>query len=488
MFILAIDQGTTSTRALIFDNRGAVVALAQKELALFTPHDGWVEQDPEAIWADTLHVCRDVLSKVDASKVTAIGITNQRETTVVWDKSTGKPLYNAIVWQDRRTAGFCFALKSQGLEPRVQEATGLLCDPYFSGTKIRWVLDNVTGAKAAADKGALAFGTIDSFLLWRLTGGKVHATDATNASRTMLFNIVTQSWDETLLEAVGVPASMLPDVRDSGGNFGNTDEKIFGRSIPVMAVLGDQHAALFGQACFKEGMVKSTYGTGCFTLMNIGSTPKLSKHKLLTTVAWRLNGKTTYAAEGAIFVAGAAVQFLRDNLKIISSSSETEGIARSVPDSGGVIFVPALTGLGAPYWDPHARGGIFGLTRGTTNAHIVRATLEAQAYQTRDLMNAMNADSGIAPATLRVDGGLARNAFVCQEIASQLNCVVERPVNVETTAWGVAALAGLESGMFASLSDIEALWRADARFTPGPQKNQNDGYAKWQQAVRRIMS
>lgn len=488
MFILAIDQGTTSTRALVFDSKGHVAALAQKELKLFTPHDGWVEQDPEAIWADTLHVCREAMSKIDASKIVSIGITNQRETTIVWNKKTGKPVYNAIVWQDRRTADFCLSLKSQGLEPRVQEATGLLCDPYFSGTKIRWVLDNVTGAKEEAAKGNLAFGTVDTFLLWRLTGGQVHKTDATNASRTMLFNIVTQQWDENLMASLGVPASMLPEVRDSGGNFGETDKSLFSRTIPIRAVLGDQQAALFGQACFKEGMVKSTYGTGCFALMNIGKNFKISKHKLLTTVAWRLKGQTTYAAEGAIFVAGAAVQFLRDNLKIISDTAETEGLANSVPDAGGVIFVPALTGLGAPYWDPEARGGIFGLTRGTAIAHIVRATLEAQGHQTRDLMDAMKADSGIALKTLRVDGGLARNAFVCQRIASQLNCMVERPVNVETTAWGAAALAGLESGVFSGLYDIEALWQIDARFAPEPHDNLDGLYEKWQHAVRRIMS
>ncbi|MBU6235225.1 MAG: glycerol kinase GlpK [Alphaproteobacteria bacterium] len=478
--LLAIDQGTTSTRALVFNDKGEVLALAQKELSLFTPHDGWVEQDPEAIWNDTLATCLEVVAKVGVANIAAIGITNQRETTVVWDKATGKPVYNAIVWQDRRTAGFCASLKNR--EPEVQQKTGLLCDPYFSGTKIRWVLDNVEGAKGRD----LLFGTIDTFLLWRLTGGKVHATDATNASRTMLFNINTQSWDAGLLDMVGVPASMLPDVRDSGGDFGTTE--LLGAPLPVRAILGDQQAALFGQACYREGMVKSTYGTGCFALMNIGTQFKASQNKLLTTIAWRLKGKTTYAIEGAIFVAGAAVQFLRDNLKLIKNSAETEGMATSVPDAGGVMFVPALTGLGAPFWDPHARGGIFGLTRGTTPAHIVRATLEAQAYQTRDLMDAMRADTGITPATLRVDGGLSRNNFVCAQIANQLGCAVERPVNVETTAWGAAALAGLESGVFKSLDDITSAWRADARFEPHSGQAEENAYAKWRNSVRRIMS
>jgi len=486
--ILAIDQGTTSTRALLFNTDGTVAAIAQRELALTTPHDGWVEQDPEAIWNDTLAVCREVIAKTDIKNIAAIGITNQRETTIIWNRKTGKPVYNAIVWQDRRTATLCADLKGQGFEARVQAATGLLCDPYFSGTKIRWVLDNVKGARAAADAGDLAFGTIDTYLLWRLTAGQIHATDASNASRTMLFNITTRQWDDTLLKALDVPASLLPDMRDSGGDFGKTDAALFGASIPILAVLGDQQAALFGQSCFKPGMVKSTYGTGCFALMNIGDKPVMSKHRLLTTVAWQLAGKTTYAAEGAIFVAGAAIQFLRDNLKLIASAGESEAIAQTVPDAGGVIFVPALTGLGAPYWDPNARGGIFGLTRGTQSAHIVRAALEAQAFQTRDLMDAMRADTGVAPAALRVDGGLARNDFVCRMIASQLGCVVERPVSVETTAWGAAALAGLMAGIYQSVDDIAALWRVDARFTPLDDPLSESAYAKWQRAVSGIMS
>ena len=478
MNILAIDQGTTSTRALIFDANGQVVALAQRELKLFTPNNGWVEQDPEMIWADMVAVCTEVISKTGIDIIAGIGITNQRETTVVWDRKTGKPVYNAIVWQDRRTADICETLDAH----HVQKTTGLLCDPYFSGTKVKWILDNVAGARDMD----LMFGTIDSFLLWRLTGNKVHATDASNASRTLLFNIHTQTWDSTMLKALDIPASMLPDVRDSGGDFGETT--LFGKSLPIRAILGDQQAALFGQACFQPGMIKSTYGTGCFALMNIGNKATLSKHRLLTTVAWRLNGKTTYAIEGAIFVAGAAVQFLRDNLKMIHTASDSEALAASVPDSNGVVFVPALTGLGAPYWDPHARGAIFGLTRGTQPAHIARATLQAQAYQTRDLLDAMLADTSQPPETLRVDGGLARNDLVCQMIADQVGCVVERPNSTETTAWGAAALAGLQTNVFKDKESLANLWRANARFTPkaGPQRDVD--YAMWQAAIKRVMT
>lgn len=476
--ILAIDQGTTSTRAMVFDRAGNVMAIAQKELALFTPHDGWVEQNPEAIWQDTLSVCREAAEKAGVENIACIGITNQRETTIIWDKKTGKPVYNAVVWQDRRTAGFCETLKPH--ENEIREKTGLLCDPYFSGTKIRWILDNVKPA------GDLAFGTIDTFLLWHLTGGKVHATDVTNASRTLLFDIHIGDWDDTLCKYLGVDKSLLPEVRDSASDFGTTD--ILGTPIPVCAILGDQQAALFGQGCYAEGMVKSTYGTGCFALMNIGDKPVISQNRLLTTCAWRIGGKMTYAMEGAIFVAGAAIQFLRDNLGLIKSSAESEAMAQSVPDTCGVIFVPALTGLGAPFWDPDARGGIFGLTRGTQIPHIVRAALEAQAFQTRDLMDAMRADTGVTPASIRVDGGLARNNFVCAEIASQIGCTVERPVNVETTAWGAAALAGLHAGLFASMDEIAGLWRADARFEPKSTNRHQSGYIKWQEAVRRIMS
>jgi len=483
-FILGIDQGTTSTRALLFRKNGEVAALTQKELMLKIPQNGWVEQDPAAIWEDTLRVVRDVITKGvrgDASRVAAIGITNQRETTIVWDADTGKPVYNAIVWQDRRTADFCATLKDR--EAEIQAKTGLLCDPYFSGTKVKWILDNVPGAR---DKN-LKFGTVDCYLIWKLTGGKVHATDATNASRTLLYNIHDGKWDADLLKWLDVPASILPGVRDSGGDFGMTDAGLLGAEIPIRAVLGDQQAALFGQACFEPGMVKSTYGTGCFALMNSGSKPAASRNRLLTTIAWQIDGKVTYAIEGAIFVAGAAVQFLRDNLKILPAAPDSEKMANAVADSNGVIFVPALTGLGAPYWDPHARGAIFGLTRGTTNDHIVRATLEAQAYQTRDLMEAMGGDTGIHPAALRVDGGLSSNNLVCQMIADQLNCTVERPVNTETTAWGAAAMAGLCSGWYDDVSDIAALWRRERSFAPSENAKRDAGYSEWQHAVKRVM-
>ncbi|MCB1537955.1 MAG: glycerol kinase GlpK [Rhodospirillales bacterium] len=482
MNILAIDQGTTSTRALVFDARGKVLATAQRELAIATPHDGWVEQDAAAIAADTLALCREVIEKTGIDTIAAIGITNQRETTIVWDRATGRPIAPAIVWQDRRTADACVRLDAETVACK----TGLLCDAYFSGTKIAWILDNVPGARQRAERGELAFGTVDSFLLWHLTEGRVHATDATNASRTMLYDIHAHAWDDGLCVMLDVPRAMLPELRESGGDFGVTN--LFGKPLPIRAILGDQQAALFGQACFETGMCKSTYGTGCFMLMNIGDTPRRSQNRLLTTVAWRLDGKTTYAIEGAIFVAGAAVQFLRDSLHLITSARETEAMARSVPDCAGVIFVPALTGLGAPYWDPHARGALFGLTRGTTPAHIVRAALEAQAFQTRDLIGAMQADTGQALSCLRVDGGLARNDFVCQTIADQLECAVERPANVETTAWGAAALAGLTSGVFKDMETIAGLWRRDTRFVPEKSQNRDDGYAHWQAAIRRVMT
>lgn len=486
--ILAIDQGTTSTRALVFDPAGDVLALAQKDLRLETPNDGWVEQNPEDIWTDTVQVCREAISKTGVETIAAIGITNQRETTILWDKKTGRPLYNAIVWQDRRTADLCLDLKAQGFEARLREKTGLLCDPYFSGTKLRWLLDNVDGAREKARAGDLAFGTVDAFLLWRLTGGRVHATDATNAARTMLFDIHTQRWDDALLDALEIPAAVLPEVRDSGADFGVTDKDVLGAALPVRAVMGDQHAALFGQACFERGMVKTTYGTGCFTLMNIGDRAALSDNRLLTTLAWRIGGKATYAMEGSIFVAGAAVQFLRDNLGIVKDARETEAMARAVPDSGGVVFVPALAGLGAPHWDARARGAIFGLTRGTRPEHIVRATLEAQAFQTRDLMQAMRADTGVEPSVMRVDGGLARNDFVCAAVAGQLGCAVERPANVETTAWGVAALAGLEAGLHADMAALAGKWHAAARFEPAHDPARDESYARWQRCVHSIMS
>ena len=488
-YILSIDQGTTSTRAILFDLQGHIEGVSQQELMLHYPHNGWVEQNAEDIWRDTQAVCRDVLeqSDVKASQVLAIGITNQRETTVVWDCATGKPLYNAIVWQDRRTADLCQKLKNH--EAMVQQKTGLLLDPYFSGTKIKWILDNVPGARAKANKGELAFGTIDSFLLWKLTGGKVHATDITNASRTLIFNIVKQQWDDELLAMLDIPRVMLPEVRDNSCLFGTATKDFLGVEIPITGMAGDQQAALFGQACFQPGMVKSTYGTGCFALMNIGSDFRVSKNKMLTTVGYRLNGKIAYAIEGSIFVAGAAIQWLRDGLKIIKSASESEAMAQSVPDTGGVYMVPGFTGLGAPYWNPNARGALTGLTRGTTSAHIVRAALEAQAYQTLDLIHAMADDAGHTIAEIRIDGGMVKNNWVCQFLADMTRTPVLRPAIVETTALGAAYLAGLQMKAFASPADIQKAWACERRFDPKmPQEQQQKLYAGWQHAVKQVLA
>jgi len=488
-YILSIDQGTTSTRAILFDLQGQIEGVAQQELTLHYPHNGWVEQNAEDIWRDTQAVCRDVLeqSDVKASQVLAIGITNQRETTVVWDRATGKPVYNAIVWQDRRTADLCQSLKKH--EAMVQQKTGLLLDPYFSGTKIKWILDNVPSARTKANKGDLAFGTIDSFLLWKLTGGKVHATDITNASRTLIYNIVKQQWDDELLALLDIPRVILPEVRDNSYLFGKTTKDFLGAEIPVTGMAGDQQAALFGQACFKPGMVKSTYGTGCFALMNIGKDFRVSKNKMLTTVGYRLNGEITYAIEGSIFVAGAAIQWLRDGLKIIKSAAETEALAQSVPDNGGVYMVPGFTGLGAPYWNPHARGALVGLTRGATAAHIVRAALEAQAYQTLDLIHAMADDAGHAIEEIRVDGGMVKNNWVCQFLADMTQRPVLRPAIVETTALGVAYLAGLQVKAFASTADIQKSWACEHRFEPKmPQDQQQKLYAGWQHAVKQVLA
>ncbi len=490
-FILAIDQGTTSTRAILFDTKGQIRGISQKELKLHYPYNGWVEQDANDIWADTQYVCRDVLEKnnIQASSVLAIGITNQRETTVVWDKTTGIPVYNAIVWQDRRTADFCQSLRDAGHLEKVQAKTGLLLDPYFSGTKIKWILDNVEGARAKAEKGQLAFGTIDCYLLWKLTGGQSHATDITNASRTLIYNIVEQKWDKELLALLDIPAALLPEVRDNSGDFGKVTKDFIGHEVSVTGMAGDQQSALFGQACFKPGMVKSTYGTGCFVLVNIGSQFRSSKNKMLTTVAYRLDGKITYAIEGAIFVAGAAIQWLRDELGIIQSAGETEALAKSVKDNGGVYMVPAFTGLGAPYWDPHARGALVGLTRGTSKAHIVRAVLEAQAYQTEDLMMAMAADAGHDIGEIRVDGGMVKNDWVCQFLADMTQKPVLRPTITETTALGAAYLAGLHIKAFASLDDIQKSWQCEKRFTPEMTKESRRVlYAGWQHAVKQVLT
>ena len=431
--ILSIDQGTTSSRAMVFDATGKPISVAQKEFAQHYPHDGWVEHDPEEIWSTTLDVCRQASAggDVDAKSIAAIGITNQRETTLVWDRGTGKSVYRAIVWQDRRTAEHCDALRAAGDEDLVTAKTGLLLDPYFSATKIAWILDNVDGAREKAERGDLAFGTVDCFLLWRLTGGRVHATDATNASRTMLFDIHSQSWDDELLDLFRVPRSLLPEVRDCAAHFGDTDAELLGRAIPVTGIAGDQQAAAVGQACFSPGMIKSTFGTGCFVLVNTGDEAVRSRNRLLTTVCYRLDGKVTYALEGSIFIAGAAVQWLRDRIGLIESASETEALASSLPDNRGVYLVPAFTGLGAPHWDARARGGLFGITRDTGVAEITRATLESVCYQTRDLLQAVADDGAASLAALRIDGGMVANDWLMQFLADIVNLRVERPVVTE---------------------------------------------------------
>jgi glycerol kinase len=487
--ILAIDQGTTSTRAIAFSLKGEPQATAQKELPQIYPADGWVEHDPEEIWRATVEVTKGVIAKVGAERIAAIGITNQRETTVVWDRKTGKPVHNAIVWQDRRGAPLCKKLIADGWEPKIQAKTGLLIDSYFSATKIAWILENVAGARAAAEKGDLAFGTIDTFLLWRLTGGKSHATDVTNASRTMLCDIHKLAWDDELLQLFGVPHSMLPEIRENAGAFGMTDPRELGVNLPVAGMAGDQQAALIGQACFKPGMIKSTYGTGCFALMNTGSKAVLSKNRLLTTVGYKLKGDTAYASEGSIFIAGAAVQWLRDGLKLIQQAGETERLARSVRGTGGVYLVPAFTGLGAPYWDPMARGALLGLTRDTGIAEIVRAALEAVCYQTRDLMSAMISDTGTEVQSLRVDGGMARNDWVMQFLADLLNVPIGRPVVVETTALGAAIAAGLGVGIIPDLKAASANWQQEREFRPEMAEADRERlYAGWKTAIGRIRS
>ncbi|MCP4877750.1 MAG: glycerol kinase GlpK [Gammaproteobacteria bacterium] len=487
-YILSIDQGTTSSRAMLFDTNGHAVFTAQQEFGQHFPKDGWVEHNAEEIWVTTLAVVREALDKAKSEQhdIAAIGITNQRETTVVWDRSSGEPVYHAIVWQDRRTASFCEALREQGLEPEVSAKTGLLLDPYFSGTKVNWILDNVGGARERAEKGELAFGTIDSFLIWRLTGGEVHATDATNASRTLMFNIHTQQWDNDLLGMLSVPTSLLPEVLDCADDYGSTSKTLLDAEIPIASVAGDQQAALIGQACFERGMIKSTYGTGCFMMLNTGDQALTSNNKLLTTVAYRLNGKTTYALEGSIFVAGAAVQWLRDGIGVIESARETEALAASLDSNNGVYLVPAFTGLGAPHWDPDARGAIFGITRDTGPAELVRATLESVCYQTFDLLEAKRRD-GLKPTRLRIDGGMVQNNWLCSFLADILDIIVERPVETETTALGVAYLAGLQVGLFESLDDISKRWQADREFDPGMESNQrNLLLADWHESVIKV--
>nr|WP_239474974.1 glycerol kinase GlpK [Sphingomonas sp. BT552] len=466
--ILAIDQGTTSTRAIVFDAETRAVATAQSEFTQHYPRPGWVEHDPEDIWRDTLATARQALAEsgVDAAGIAGIGITNQRETVVVWDRATGAPIHNAIVWQDRRTADLCARLKQEGHEAAVRAKTGLLLDPYFSATKLAWILDHVDGARDRADRGELAFGTIDSFLLWRLTGGTVHATDVTNAGRTLLYDIHAQRWDEALCALFDVPMGLLPEVHDNSHIFGHTAEGLFDAAIPIAGIAGDQQAALFGQACFEAGMVKSTYGTGCFMLLNTGEEAVESGHRLLTTPAYRLNGTMTYALEGSIFIAGAAVKWLRDGIGVITHARETNDMATQVPDSHGVYMVPAFVGLGAPHWDPDARGAIFGLTLGSTQAHLARAALEAVGYQTMDLADAMVADGGDPPATIRVDGGMAANDWLCQFLADMLQVAVERPRHLETTALGAAFHAGLATGVWADLDALAATWVRGDCFEP----------------------
>jgi len=467
-YILALDQGTTSSRAIVFDRSGSVRSIAQTEFRQIFPTPGWVEQDGEDIRDSQFRVAREAVARagIGFDAVAAIGITNQRETTLVWERSTGRPICNAIVWQDRRTAAHCERLRDAGLEPLFRARTGLVPDAYFSGTKLAWILDNVPGARLRAEAGELAFGTVDSWLLWNLTGGERHLTDPGNASRTLLWNIHSGAWDRELLEILAIPECMLPEVRSSSGFFGDTAAEVFGRRIPVTGIAGDQQAALFGQMCRSPGMVKNTYGTGCFMLLHTGERPVESHRGLLTTVAWRIGEKTEYALEGSVFAAGAAVQWLRDGLGIIGSSSEVEALALSVPDSGGVVLVPAFTGLGAPHWDPYARGALFGLTRGTTAAHIARATLESIAFQTADLLDAMEEDAALPIAELRVDGGAAVNDLLMQFQADLLGARVVRPVNSEITAFGAACLAGLAAGYWNDLEEIAALWRPARVYEP----------------------
>ncbi len=480
-YLLAIDSGTTSCRALLFDEKGTVISVAQEEFAQHYPKPGWVEHDASEIRDLQLRLLKEVAKDIGPNEIAAIGITNQRETTVVWDRTTGEPIHNAIVWQDRRTTDICARLVADGLEEHIRHTTGLRPDSYFSATKIAWLLENVDGARERAGRAELAFGTIDTWLLWNLTDGKVHATDVTNASRTLLYDIRRGRWDETMLDALNIPSSLLPEVRPSSGSFGETS--LLGGSLPIFGMAGDQQAALFGQACFETGMAKNTYGTGCFMLLNTGKEPVQSENGLLTTIAWDIGEGPVYALEGSVFIAGAAIQWLRDEMGMFADAADSERIATSVDITDGVYVVPAFVGLGAPYWEPNARGAVFGLTRGSTRAHLVRATLESLAYQTRDVLDAMTADAGLSLAALRVDGGAALNDFLMQFQADILNVPVERPASVETTAWGAAALAGLEVELF-DLQTLSDLRTVDAHFDPGMDNSERDVlYAGWKRAV-----
>ncbi|AFK85520.1 MULTISPECIES: glycerol kinase GlpK [Thermoanaerobacterium] len=490
-YIMALDQGTTSSRAIIFDHSGNIVASLNKEFTQIYPNPGWVEHDPMEILDSQIEVAKAVLEKtgIKAEEIAAIGITNQRETTVVWDKNTGKPVYNAIVWQCRRTAPICDEIKSNGFDKEILKKTGLVVDAYFSGTKIKWILDNVEGAREKAENGDLYFGNIDSWLIWNLTGGKAHVTDYSNASRTMLFNIYELKWDKDILEYLDIPESMLPDVKPSSYVYGYTDKSIFGVEIPIAGDAGDQQAALFGQTCYDKGMAKNTYGTGCFMLMNTGEKAVPSKNGLLTTIAWGIDDKVEYALEGSIFIAGAAIQWLRDELKIIDNSPQSEEYAQRVSDTNGVYVVPAFVGLGAPYWDMYARGAILGLTRGVKREHIIRATLESLAYQTRDVLEAMQDDSGIKLSALKVDGGASANNFLMQFQADILGVPVDRPTVIETTALGASYLAGIATGFWSGREEVAKNWGVDRHFEPNMDDETREKlYAGWKKAVERSMN
>ena len=488
-YILALDQGTSSSRAIVFDHEGNICSVAQMEFTQYFPKPGWVEHNPMEIWSSEAAVIAEAITKlgINGKSLAGIGITNQRETTIVWDAETGVPVYNAIVWQDRRTSAFCDELKAQGLVDKIREKTGLIIDAYFSGTKIKWILDNVPGAREKALAGQLRFGTVDSWLVWQLTRGEVHVTDVTNASRTMLFNIHTLEWDKELLDLLDIPASMMPAVKSSSEVYGHTKTTIFAHEVPIAGIAGDQQSALFGQMCIEPGSVKNTYGTGCFLLMNTGSKPILSKNNLLTTVAWKIGDCVNYALEGSIFVGGSVVQWLRDGLGVIRSSSEIEALAASVPDNGGVYFVPALTGMGAPYWDQYAHGVICGITRGTTSAHIARAALEGIAFQTMDIVHAMEKDAGVPLAELKVDGGASRNNLMMQFQADILGACVVRPQVTETTAMGACYLAGLAVGYWNSLDEIKAQWQVERCFQPTGE-DMSAARKGWADAIGRTIS
>lgn len=490
-YILALDQGTTSSRAIVFDHDGKICSVAQKEFTQYFPKPGWVEHNPNEIWSSQASVIAESISAIDINglDIAGIGITNQRETTIVWDVDTDEPIYNAIVWQDRRTADYCDKLKAEGLIDTIREKTGLIIDAYFSGTKIKWILDNVPGARQRAEQGKLRFGNVDSWLVWRLTRGEVHVTDVTNASRTMLFNINTLKWDADLLKLLDIPVSMLPEVKTSSEVYGHTKTTIFAHEVPISGIAGDQQAALFGQMCIEPGAIKNTYGTGCFVMLNTGEKPVKSENNLLTTIAWKIGDKINYALEGSIYVGGSVVQWLRDGLCCIKSSSEIEELASSVPDSGGVFFVPALTGLAAPYWDQHARGTIIGITRGTTTAHIARAALDGIAFQTYDIARAMAKDMGAPLTELKVDGGASRNNLLMQYQANLLGIKVVRPKITETTALGAAYLAGLAVGFWKDLDEIKQQWQVERTFDPVPD-NEEIAAAKqgWADAVRRTLT